>query len=820
MTSRFKARRRAGRSAALLAITSLGSLAPLHSAIAQDEPATVPVSPPTDPTTGQATELETVVVTATKTKRNAQDVPVSLTTVDGEFIRQAGLASFNDLQNYAANLNITVAGNSGTLGVRGFATPDLNPSFDPSVGTVVDGVYYGRSAFLSAFFSDIDRFEVLRGPQGTLFGKNTTAGLLNLSTNTANTSNEAIGDFTGSSYGRRSLQPAFNVGIDDHWSARLAGNVTWGDDGSEYNTYLQRGESNPSQRTARVRLDYAGDGPFSLDIGGFWSHQSRNYNLFAFDHVGPNMLALAQTYDPKVDDDAGNHTVSENHPSSDDAQLYGAHVTVDYDPGELWRMNKATVTSVTAFAGSREKRDDLDADFSPIPFIVDQLVKPATYSQFSEELRLAGETPDLFGWGYGVSFVTGFFLFDSHYTTSDLFLVEDLGAAAAYEVAAQADAQAAGRSSNGTAGGIFGTLAPPLGQILDALNPVLAPAIGKQVSAAVGLDQHTQSYAYFGQFEHKVLEDLSIIGGLRFGYEYKSADAYSHTNSPLIPLITSGAQKDHDTHVSQGDWDLSPKAGLKYEPNKALTTYFTWAQGYKSGGFNGRPLSDEHLEYDPELATSYEIGAKTRARLFGTPLQFNIAAFTTKFENLQVSTFQDGSFVILNAASARSSGFEGDLTWLPLPGLLISSSFGYADAHYVHYNDAPPVSSSSDSTQNLSGRPLELAPKWTASLVPAYMLPLPGPLRVTLGGDVLYRSQRYLDLDDDPEKLQKATLVYDARVTAATPADGWTVTLAGHNLTDVKIYNQALSQPLAPGNVVRWMADYGRFYTLDLTIKL
>ncbi|MDB5969742.1 MAG: TonB-dependent receptor [Hydrocarboniphaga sp.] len=816
MSARRPARRRAGHRAAWLAL----GLLPLTTASAQDEAASLPLTASSDAPAERPMEIETVVVTATKTARDAQDVPVSLTTVDGEFIRQAGLASFNDLQNYAANLNITVAGNSGTLGVRGFATPDLNPSFDPSVGTVVDGVYYGRSAFLSAFFFDIDRLEVLRGPQGTLFGKNTTAGLLNLSTNTARSSTEAVGDFTGSSYGRRSIQPAFNVALGDGWSSRLAGNATYGDEGSQYNTDLERGESNPSQRTARARIGYDGAGPFHVDLGGFYSHQFRNYNLFAFDHVGPNMLALAQTYDPLAEADASNHTNSENHPSRDDADLYGGHVTVDFDPGELWRMNKATVTSVTAYAGSTEHRDDLDADFSPIPFIVDQLVKPSRYQQISEELRLAGETPDLFGWGYGVSFVTGFFLFDSHYTTSDLFLVEDLGAAAAYEVAAQADAQLAGRSSSGSAGRLFGALAPPLGQILDVLSPLTAPVIGQQVSAAVGLDQHTQSYAYFGQFEHRVLEDLSIIGGLRFGYERKTADAYSHTNSPLIPLITNGAQKDHDTRASQGDWDLSPKAGLKYEPNKALTAYFTWAQGYKSGGFNGRPLSAENLEYQPELATSYEIGAKTRARFFGMPVQFNIAAFTTTFEDLQVSTFQDGSFVILNAASARSSGFEGDFTWMPLQGMLLSSSFGYADAHYVKYENAPAISSSGEDSQDLGGRPLELAPKWTASFVPAYLLPLPGPIHVTVGGDLLYRSQRYLDVDDDPAKLQKATLVYNARVTAATPAEGWTLTFAGHNLSDVAIYNQALSQPLAPGNSVRWMADYGRFYTLDLTIRL
>jgi hypothetical protein len=135
-------------------------------------------------------------------------------------------------------------------------------------------------------------------------------------------------------------------------------------------------------------------------------------------------------------------------------------------------MNKATVTSVTAFAGSREKRDDLDADFSPIPFIVDQLVKPATYSQFSEELRLAGETPDLFGWGYGVSFVTGFFLFDSQ--LHDLRSVpgrRPRRGRGVLKSPRRPTRRPRGAAATAPPARIFGALAPPLGQPARCAEP-------------------------------------------------------------------------------------------------------------------------------------------------------------------------------------------------------------------------------------------------------------------------------------------------------------------------------------------------------------
>ncbi len=778
-------------------------LAAPHAAIAlaDDEPATI----------------ETVIVTATKIARDSQDVPIALTTIDGDFIREAGLASFNDLQNYAANLNITVAGSSGTLGIRGFATPDTNPGFDPSVGTVVDGVFYGRSAFLSVFFSDLARFEVLRGPQGTLFGKNTTAGLLNLSTNEARGDAPSLVDVQGSDYGRRSIQPAINIALGEDWGLRVAGDATFGDRGSQYNTALQRPESDPSQRTLRARLTYSGDSRLSADVGAFFSRQWRNYNLFALDQVGPNLLAVIRRYDPLAETDPANRSNSANNPSRDDSKLFGANLALDFKADPFWGMESSTITSVTAYAESRDLRGDLDADFSPVPFIKDTLVKPARYRQISQELRLAGESPDLFGTGYGVNFVTGVYAFGSRFQTSDLFVVEDLGAAFSYISAAQADA-------NGVPGNAIGRLTGgagvPLGSLLDALSPLAAPLLGDDQSAAVGLDQKTGSVAAFGQVEDFFLEHWAVFGGLRFGYEHKTGDAYSRSDSPLIPLITGGAQRDHESHVARSEFDLSPKAGLKWQPNKGVDAYFSYARGYKSGGFNALPLSDRNLEYGAERATSLELGAKLRALILGAPIQANLALFSTDFSNLQVSTFRSGSFVILNAASARSRGVETDVTWLPVNGLLISSSLGYADAYYLKYEDAPALSGSGDKTQSLTGRPLSLAPRWTASLVPAYLLPLPGPLRVTIASDVLYRSRRYLDVDDDPAKRHAATTLVNARVKLAAHDEHWALTLGGHNLSAQTTYNQALSEPLAPGNTVRWRTDYGRFYTLDLAVNL
>ncbi|TXI81709.1 MAG: TonB-dependent receptor, partial [Cupriavidus sp.] len=179
------------------------------------------------------------------------------------------------------------------------------------------------------------------------------------------------------------------------------------------------------------------------------------------------------------------------------------------------------------------------------------------------------------------------------------------------------------------------------------------------------------------------------------------------------------------------------------------------------------------------------------------------------------------SFVILNAAAARSRGFEIDTRWLPpVEGLSLNGSMGFADARYKSYPNAPAKADSGQSTQDLTGKRLAFAPRWTASLIPTYSQNIdPLGLVSTVAMDFLYRGDRYLDVDDDDRKLQPSNVIINARMILGRPDETWSVNIAAQNITNQLIYDQIVGQPLAPGNFAGTRTDRGRFYTASLTMN-
>ncbi len=754
-----------------------------------------------------------IIVTAQKITQTQEQVPASLSTVGGQTFRESGSTSFTDLQDYTPNVTISLSGSAGTFSIRGLTTPDTNTAFDPSVGTVVDGVSYGRSSFLIGLFHDIDHVEVLRGPQGTLFGKNATAGLFNVMTNAPRRQFSAGADVLTSSYGTVSVRPVLNQPVGETASLRLSGNYEFGDGARLDNTFLDRNEDNTRQATTRARLRFEPSDELTVDVGAFYSHQDAHFNIFQFTRATPEMLAAARVYDPKTEARLDDHN-SANFPSREQANLSSLSTTLEYHVPTFLQLVDPTLVSITGWAQSRTLNRDFDADFTAVPFLTDTLAKPSVFRQISEELRIAAHAPDLFGWGHGVTFVTGLYFYDSRFDTSDIFAVQDLGAAFSYITAASAGGAGAGLPP-GTIGGIGGSLGPLLSDALVLLDPITGPILGQSQSASVKLDQDTLAYAYFGQFEHLFLPQWALIGGLRWGAERKDGDASSLAQGQLVPLIAD--QEDHDTSLSRIEHDLSPKVGFKWMPSKNVNAYLTWAQGYKSGGFNALPLTPRNLEYDAELAEGVEAGVKFRGDLFGTPVRGSLALYSTDFDDLQVSTFRNGSFVILNAARARSRGVEAEAFWIPMRGTGLQASVGYADARYRSYPDAPARSDSGEQTQDLGGRPLAFAPRWTANLAPSLSLLLSEAFLTTFVINASFRDKRFLDLDDDPRKQQAATTVLDFRVILQGNDTPWTLALVGHNLTDETISDQAISQPLAPGNFVGTRTDYGRYASLLLS---
>ncbi|MES2491464.1 MAG: TonB-dependent receptor, partial [Pseudomonadota bacterium] len=470
--------------------------------------------------------LPTVIVTGQKMAQTLEQVPASVTSIDGDFMREIGVMDVDTMQNYAANVTILMTSSAAQVSVRGLGTPNSNQASDPSVGTVIDGVFYGRSSFATAFVSDVDRFEVLRGPQGTLFGKNSTAGLLNIVTRAPEEDDvNARVEVLTAGYGARTYRPMVNLPLMEGVAVRFSGNYSMSD-GVLYNTKLKRDERNPRQYTSRLRISVEPAEGWRGDIEGFTSNQFENFNIFKILSASTSMTDLIKARDANYDEDPTSHRNSSNVPSKESSIISGANFTLTHDMGGTFDIRNLEFTSISAYGEQFTKARDLDADFTPVAFIRDSLIQPSPYRQFSQELRFSGNNPTLMGWGHGFSFVTGLYYFDSNFKTSDKFEIQDLSEAAAYVEAA--NAASAPQQINNT----FYQLSPVLGTALNAIN---ALGVNVEQAARVNLDQHDKAYAIFGQFEHMFLPEWAIIGGARYGYEKKTGLASSQSNG--LPVL-------------------------------------------------------------------------------------------------------------------------------------------------------------------------------------------------------------------------------------------------------------------------------------------
>ncbi len=777
--------------------------------------------------------LPDVVVTAQKVEQTLQDVPASVSTIDASLIRDSGAFGFPDLQSYSPNISIRLTPVTSDIYIRGFGTASTNAGFEPSVASVIDGVYYGRSTFLSAFFNDIDRVEILRGPQGTLFGKNSSAGVMNVVTGQPEKELAARAELLYGDFGERSLRPVLNFPVSDDFALRLSGNYQ-SDSGLLHNTLLNRPEYNISQEATRMKGHWAPTGlPLKLDIAGFFANQRLNNNVFQLSEASPDMLSLIHTYDKLAEASGRNFLNSNNVPSIANVNFEGASANIDYDLADLLHVDDLTLTSITGFGSLTNERREFDADFSPVPFIRVSQLKPSPFRQWSQELRVAGKFDDVFGFGHGLSFVSGIYWYQATLSAADQFLLEDLGGAYSYITAANAGKNGSS-SPMGSAGLLFGATAPAISLLLGPDSPLLDATLGPQ-QAITTLDQRTRSYAWFGQMENFVTETWAVIAGLRVGREHKTGLLTSLSDSQIVKAIAG--QSDHNSAVDRRESEFSPKLGLKWVPTDDFNVFATWSRGFKGGGFNAIALNADNLDFGPERASSWELG--TKMRLLGGSMRWSATLFSTAFDDLQVSTFRDANFIILNAARARSRGLEMDLNWLPpLDGTALTASLGYTDAFYLSYPNAPaPADAPTGTTclplvnrpllptdtcvgtQDLTGQRLPITPRWSATLIPSYTAYVPyTSMAATLAVDLLYRGNRYLDVDLDRHTLQPATTEVNARVTFATLSKAWQMTIAARNLLNEVIYEQVLDQPLAPGNFAAIRADRGRFYTANVAV--
>jgi outer membrane receptor protein involved in Fe transport len=786
---------------------------PTPAAPTTGELATIPVQEPAatpPPGPGEPTQLDELVVTAQKVKQPARRVPLSVTTLDGGKLTTVGAQNLADISLYIPNVRVDADDlGSPQVFIRGFGTNSFNPSFEASVGLVEDEVYFGRPGYFTESMFDIDRVEVLRGPQGTLFGKNCVAGVFNVSSREPDTDLSGDLNVLMGQKGEKRYEGGVGGMLTDWLGARVSG-FKLDTDGDLHNTFLDRSEESRNQQAARAKLVvYPGFG-LKSELMAVKSDTKAPFWALQLMNLDSDTRSFLQGYDPNVEDNPKDFKTEFGTPGQIDKGSTTYALKTDWDLDKLGPLHDFVPTLI--LAGSKFHIDQLtDLDVSPAD--ISNLDDHEYHDQKTVELRIAGKADSLFGFGHGVEFVAGAFRYQSSYTLlAQVLAGQDLGA----YTQTKDFCQLATSDPNSN----------PTGTGCTSSNPIGVPILGMPTAPLVAgdlyrfdYDQDVTSTALFGQATVYLTERIAVTPGVRINKEKKQVGAHGNGHcqakdqNPGAPCFMEQLLKAEDYNEPnhrRSESDVDPKLALQYFAEHGINYYASWAKGYKSGGVNAVALIGTHpnspsdtatphsLEYEPEHAQTWELGAK--GRFFDGTLETNLTLYRTNYENLQVLAFNGLLLDVSNAGHAKSRGLEMDFRWLtPWDALKLNGSAGLLDAKYVSYPGAPaPISQGIGVKQDLAGKTIAFAPKVTATLTPTLSYYL-GSFVGSVAVDVLYQGDQYTDTDLDPNTHVPAYTKYAAHLSLTQPGGWWTVAVGGNNLTDVRVLNQVTDAPFFPG---------------------
>jgi len=745
--------------------------------------------------------LEEIVVTAQKRTESLQDVPVAVSAVTGDKILESGMTRIEDLRNLVPTLFTQETAIGNNISIRGIFS-GVNPGFEQSVGTYVDGIYRGRPQQTRMPFLDLERVEVLRGPQSILFGKNSVAGALNITTARPTADPAAGVSFLwNSDLGENEYQGYVSGPI---FSDRLRGRLTARYreiDGHIRNLTLDRDEPTREENNLRAWLEW--DATENLTIAlkaetGSYDVAGRQIEIFTEipAAAGPftgltysQILGLVFQQDPSVLNNFQDYKRSSNGDSSNnDTEEY----VLDID----WQLGEHTLTAITGL--SKYDFEELcDCDFTGGS--VFNVVSIEEFEQFSQELRLTSPTGGTFDYILG-----------AYYEDSDLKFGD--------------------------------TISLPLDSVLVPVlngNPAFIgtplEGIAGTMLAGTGtpraFTQKSKSWSAFGQLTWNVTDALRATAGLRYTKDEKDAsrvlritdasgDPLPPPQSILAPLVYGAAfnVRPHELSGSRSEDQLLPSVTLEYDWTNDVMTYLSWSQGSKSGGFDARSNNPTTappggcprpgvqcvgtFEFDDESSDNVELGAKMQ---LGGVFEVNAALYYTKFKDLQVSTFDAVlGFNVQNAGEAEIKGIELDARWRATEHSLLSASLAFTDFEFKDYfgqcyfgqkAEHPEEVAPDGINCNYKGKTNEFVADFVGTLAYDYRRPISDALEFRLGLDLYYTTETFVAPTLDPKQKQDAYAKLNGRV--ALGGENWEIALLGLNLTDEEIYPYGNDTPLA-----------------------
>ena len=767
--------------------------------------------------------LDEVIVKAQKREQDLQEVPISVSAISDIQIEQSNMEDLNDLSRFTPNLKVQAGGVANFIYIRGLGS-GFNEGFDQSVGFFIDDIFYGRVHYLIAGLLDVERVEILRGPQGTLFGKNTVAGAVSIYSGTPGPEWEAELDGSIGGQHQRTIQGMANIPLwEDRLSLRLAGYFTTRE-GFMYNTTAGVDDGGFETLTLRAKLRFEISSKAAVTL----SYLKNRGEIF---HGGRAQLSAApqpwlflfRQFDPETETDIENFNTAIDQPA------FGVQNSDDFIANvelEAWNHNFTLILGTSTY--TRDGGTDLDG--TPIPVFAGYLDQD--YSQYTAELRVASP-PGTFEYVAGAFFYHG---------AIDDFTFVPVGYSQNYlETLIGLDAVS---SVTGIAANILGSVAGLLGQdqaIQDLVNftqglIAQAPVPFQRLERREALfEQSAQSAAVYGQLTWNINPELSAIFGMRYGIDWKSVDYFQQIGTDVLfpgPTVILGPLlelENFSDSASIRESDYAPKVSLLWRAFECCNFYATYAQGGKSGGFNALSLRASDTRFEPEKAHTFEAGVKTE--LWNNRMRLNVGLFRTHFSNLQVSIFNGIDIIVKNAPKAVTQGVEADLNTITDFGLAIIGSFAFLDAFYTEFTDGPCIARNVIESQlassdfcDVTGDRLPNGPRAQASLslnqvVTGEQVGLDGfPVDFVIGGDILYNGKILLQADSDPLDIQKSYWMFNFRAGLQSRDGRYSFSVFLRNVTNQIVKLASVDAPLFTGTHVA-VIDQPRTVSFHLTAK-
>ena len=698
--------------------------------------------------------IEEIIVTARKRDESIQDVPEAVTAIAAQ-LRESSVRRIDDIQNFAPNLIIGRSpgiGSGAGITIRGISTLDVDKSLEPPVGVVMDGMFLGTASGVLLENFDIERIEVLRGPQGTLFGKNTTGGVLNIIRTPVTMEYGADISMTIGDFGRQDFKAVINVPIiEDKMGLKIFG-ASIQSDGHVYNSTLKRDVGGDD----KVNLGFAAQWEPNENLSIKLHHEIMNDQSEQGAYVNRNTVGMLACTITQIGFDPYNGCEKDANDGPDLTESDGSNFSDNEYKTTILTVNYDTENFLYTFISTDRDMDEQNMqDFDGSPARLLRMNYYNDWHQKSNEFRITSQFSDKF------EFVAGIYDWEVDYTqrwdVGDLhYRLSQLGL-------------------------------PYPGYTPTTLN-------------SNGQSQVTESIAIFFSGDWHINDKLTLTAGFRWTEEEKdfiggdrgmpwdpqSPDGYIIPNT-IPPLF--------NPRPYQGKWDeTTPKIGVRYQPNDDLMFYASYSEGFKSGGFFGRQANfNIDPSYEPEYLKNIELGWKST--LMDGRMIFNGSIFEAKYEDKQESILipvdlSNVATVVRNASSLDMTGLELELVYQISESWDIMVNAGFMDTEYADY--FADLTGDQIVTDN-SGLTPRNTPDSTYGATTSYVTPLGnGELKTRLS----YRFRDSVESDASNNSLGTLDTLEDLSATISFSMDEYTISIYGRNLTDEREQRWSTIDPL------------------------